>query len=109
MGVNSAPIVAIRALAVKRPSQREGRLRLALSLIRMATRKTIMTQRLKIELELTGDEEGDIEQALDEAVRLIREGYTSGMDKNETGSFNFTVTDVGAEEDRQARRERAAP
>ena len=46
-----------------------------------------------ITIEVEGEEERDLELAQEEAFRLIREGYNSGMDSNDTGDFNFTVTE----------------
>lgn len=41
------------------------------------------------QIELSGNFEGDIEMALAEVARLIAEGYTSGFNSNDTGSFSF--------------------
>lgn len=46
-----------------------------------------------ITIEIEGDEEGDLELALGEALSRIKQGYTSGHDANDTGRFNFDVTD----------------
>ena len=37
----------------------------------------------------TGRSQGDIEDALREALRLVREGNLSGGDSNDTGSYRF--------------------
>ena len=34
----------------------------------------------------------DLEQGLDEAVRLIKEGYKGGADSNSSGNYQFEVT-----------------
>lgn len=38
---------------------------------------------------IEGKKEGDIELAAEEVLRLIREGYTSGMNSNSTSRFHF--------------------
>jgi hypothetical protein len=38
-----------------------------------------------------GFEEGDIECAFEESIRLIKQGFLSGWDRNETGAFSFEV------------------
>lgn len=48
-----------------------------------------------IEIFVTGTTEDDIDLAINEATRLIKEGFLSGGDKNETGSYSFDVTDEG--------------
>jgi len=45
----------------------------------------------RIEIDLQGKEESDIEFALEEVVRLIRAGFTSGANRNESGSFSFSI------------------
>ena len=50
-----------------------------------------MKEYRKIEIELRGEEEGDIELAFDEVVTAIRDDFTSGFNSNETGSYNFSV------------------
>lgn len=51
---------------------------------------------LSVIVNVTGSTQSDIESALEEALRSIRSGNTSGFDKNDSGSFNF---DVEGEED----------
>lgn len=51
-------------------------------------------QRLQYQIEIEGCNEGDIELARDEAFRLIREGFLTGGDENETGRYYFMVTDT---------------
>lgn len=46
-----------------------------------------------IEIVCTGETEEDIELALDEAVKAIKEGYLAGADENEFGSYSFDVSD----------------
>lgn len=43
----------------------------------------------KITIELSGQSEYDCDIALDEAVRLLKEGYTAGHNSNESGSYSF--------------------
>lgn len=47
----------------------------------------------KIEIIIEGDDQGDLEIALEEAMRKIQEGYTSGADRNDTGSYSFDVSE----------------
>jgi hypothetical protein len=47
--------------------------------------------RKKMTLVIEGVESFDFELALNEALKLVSEGYTSGSDKNETGSYNFSI------------------
>lgn len=44
-----------------------------------------------ITIDCKASTEAGLDAALEEAIRLIQEGYTSGMDRNDEGSFNFTV------------------
>lgn len=47
--------------------------------------------RKKMTMVIEGVETFDFELALNEALKLVSEGYTSGSDKNETGSYNFSI------------------
>ncbi len=47
---------------------------------------------MKLQIEITGDSESDIELALAEVTRLISEGFTSGGNSNDTGAFTFSVS-----------------
>lgn len=42
------------------------------------------------QIEINGDNQSDIENALEEVIRLIRGGFDVGFDRNSTGSFSFT-------------------
>jgi len=46
---------------------------------------------LTLQLTATAQQDSDLEDALEEVLRLVREGYTSGQGSNETGQFSFTV------------------
>ena len=48
--------------------------------------------RIKLQLTVCGENDPDIEDALEEVLRLVREGFTSGQSSNETGEFTFTTT-----------------
>lgn len=48
-----------------------------------------------LQIDLTGTTENDIFEALDEAVRLIKEGFTSGFNSNDDGGFIFTLKNNG--------------
>jgi hypothetical protein len=52
----------------------------------MATRQV-----KQISIAVEGMDEGDLELALEEAVRKIKDGYTSGFDCNDTGRYSFNV------------------
>lgn len=49
----------------------------------------------KIEIELSGKSESDLEYALEEAVRRIKAGNVVGHDSNDDGSFYFSSTTEG--------------
>lgn len=53
---------------------------------------------LRFTITCSGETDNDIESALNEAVSRITEGFSSGTDRNDTGAFYFTVTDVPEEE-----------
>ena len=46
---------------------------------------------LTLQLTATAQQDSDLEDALEEVLRLVREGYKSGQGSNETGQFSFTV------------------
>ena len=48
-------------------------------------------KRLTITIE--GRDDGDMEYALDEILKLVQDGNTSGFNSNDTGAFRF-VTDT---------------
>lgn len=48
--------------------------------------------RLKLHVTVWAEADSDIEDALEEVQRLVREGFTSGQASNETGEFTFTTT-----------------
>lgn len=45
----------------------------------------------KISLNLEGKTDRDLELALEEAIKKIKEGYTSGSDSNDSGSYSLEV------------------
>ena len=47
----------------------------------------------KITIVASGDTDADLDAAVEEAERLIREGFTSGADRNVESGYYFTVTD----------------
>lgn len=47
----------------------------------------------KITIVARGDTEGALDAAIEEAERLIREGYVSGADSNDEGGYYFAATD----------------
>lgn len=51
---------------------------------------------LNLVANVEGESLADIEQGLEEVLRLIREEFTSGMNRNDTGSFNFQMTGEAA-------------
>ena len=46
---------------------------------------------ITFQIAIRGENAPDIEAALEEVLRLIREGYTSGQGSNETGEFAFAT------------------
>lgn len=42
-----------------------------------------------VTIKITGKTQSDIDLALDEASRLIRNGFLAGHDQNDTGSYGF--------------------
>ena len=46
---------------------------------------------MKVTLTVTGHNQSDIVAALNEVIRKVEQGYTSGHDSNTTGSFTFDV------------------
>ena len=52
-----------------------------------------MTLKRKITIELEGEEESDLDDALDEAVTRIKAGNREGWDRNEDSNFRFQVTE----------------
>jgi hypothetical protein len=52
----------------------------------------------KIEIDIVGNTERDLEDALDEAIRRIKDGNVTGNDSNDTGSFYFSSETDGEPE-----------
>lgn len=40
---------------------------------------------------VTGETRDDVVIALEEVIRLVKEGFTSGVDSNDSGSLNFVI------------------
>lgn len=53
--------------------------------------------KLKITIEVEGEESCDVECALDEAFKKMGEGYVSGSDDNDASRYNFEVENLGDE------------
>jgi hypothetical protein len=51
-------------------------------------------KRLKMTLEIEGVETFDLELAMNEALKQVSEGYTSGFDRNDTGRYQFSITTI---------------
>lgn len=49
---------------------------------------------LKLSVEIKGQESDDLNLALEEVGRHLFEGFTSGFDRNETGSYWFSVAGI---------------
>lgn len=47
---------------------------------------------LKLSADIEGQETDDLQSGLEEILRLVREDFTSGLDRNETGSYRFSIT-----------------
>ena len=50
--------------------------------------------RLKLSLNIEGGKTFDLLLALHEAIKLIEEGYASGFNENDTGSYNFVIDTI---------------
>jgi hypothetical protein len=46
---------------------------------------------LNLTINSKGESMEDLLLTLEEVIRLVEEGFTSGFDRNESGSFEFTV------------------
>jgi hypothetical protein len=46
---------------------------------------------LKLNVQIEGQETEDLQNALNEVLRLVEDDFTSGFDRNETGSYRFAV------------------
>lgn len=44
------------------------------------------------EISIFGKSDRDIELALEEILKKVKKGYTSGADENDEGSYSFTST-----------------
>lgn len=44
---------------------------------------------MKLTIDITGHSESDLETALEETLKKVREGYRAGFDSNDTGSYSF--------------------
>jgi hypothetical protein len=55
------------------------------------------TTRKHLRITITGESFYDLEVALDEVKKKIEEEYLSGFDRNETGDYEFDITDYIAE------------
>ena len=51
------------------------------------TEQTVLT----MTIEIKGQETEDLKLALEAVMRLVDDGYTSGFDRNETGSYRFSM------------------
>lgn len=54
---------------------------------------------LKGTINFEGKSYSDIEFAIEEALRVIKNGNRSGMDSNESGEFDFVITGEEEEEE----------
>jgi hypothetical protein len=48
-------------------------------------------RRAKLKITIEADSLGDLEDALDDIIGKVRNGFTSGMDRNETGAYSFEI------------------
>ena len=51
------------------------------------------TTRKHLLITITGETYGDLVEALEEVHRKVEEEYISGFDRNETGDYEFDITD----------------
>ncbi len=59
----------------------------------MSTESTLCQQPTvhKMTVALDGNEIDDLRMALEEVLRLLDGGFTSGFNRNDTGSFSFVI------------------
>lgn len=53
----------------------------------------------EIIIRVGGESEADIQDAIDEALRLIKDGFSSGFNSNESGFFRMDVNEPEEEDD----------
>lgn len=46
---------------------------------------------LTLTVDIQGNDIFDLELALNEVLRLVNEGYTSGFDRNDNGQYRFSI------------------
>ena len=46
---------------------------------------------LTLTIDINGQETEDLKLALEAVMRLVSSGFTSGFDRNETGSYRFSI------------------
>jgi len=51
------------------------------------------TTRKHLRITITGETYGDLVEALEEVHRKVEEEYLSGFDRNETGGYEFDITE----------------
>jgi uncharacterized protein (DUF169 family) len=56
-------------------------------------RKMMTTTRKHLRITITGETYGDLVEALEEVHRKVEEEYLSGFDRNETGDYEFDITE----------------
>lgn len=49
---------------------------------------------LKLVIEITGETVDDLVAALEQVSEKVPEGYTSGMDRNDTSRYHFNISTV---------------
>lgn len=54
----------------------------------------IENPKLELIVKVQGMEDSDLEYGLEEALRLVREGYAHGFNSNDTGAFDFTSREL---------------
>ena len=52
-----------------------------------------MTTRTILTIKISGETDFDLEIAMEEVIRKVKEGYLSGFDSNETGDYEFSVSE----------------
>lgn len=50
---------------------------------------------MKLTVKIEGSAWGDLELALEEVKQRVEAGYTSGADRNDTGTYSFEVKELG--------------
>lgn len=63
--------------------------------------------RKKLTVEVVGADDSDLEFGIEEVLRLVKEGFTSGHNSNGSGQFHFSIEDWPLGSDRKLAEKKA--